>query len=247
MKEQRWDGYLREILSFVKFKYDHKAIRRELTEHMEDCYEACLAEGADEAGAVEMTLISMGKAAEIGQALNREHNPLLGWIWRISRAAFLVILLLCLPAVGRAASMAIGTATTAFQDYQIPYPQLEKELLYRAEVEESLWIDDVKLTIEEIRYYDTGEMHICYNTYYRENGEMHTWEGGYHEPWTVTDEKGNNGQWEWRGSRGNNIFRKHIASCEGIPLEAEKLYVTLGREWYSLSFEIPLDWKEAAK
>lgn len=65
MKEKRWETYLDEVLSFVKFKYDHKAIRRELAEHMADLQEDLLAEGMDEETAAYMTAEYMGDAAEI--------------------------------------------------------------------------------------------------------------------------------------------------------------------------------------
>ena len=78
MEEKKWENYINEVLSFVKFKYDHKAIRRELTEHMEDLREDLMAEGMDEAVAAYMTVAYMGDAAEIGKALDQEDHKGIG-------------------------------------------------------------------------------------------------------------------------------------------------------------------------
>ena len=83
MDEKKWESYLDEVLSFVKFKYDHKAIRRELAEHMTDLKEDLMADGMDEEAAEYMTIAHMGDAEEIGQELNKEHHALLGWVWRM--------------------------------------------------------------------------------------------------------------------------------------------------------------------
>ena len=78
MQVPEWEKYLKDVLSFVKFKYDHNAIYFELIGHMEERYEDLLAEGIEEQAAKEMTVLRMGDAKEIGKAFNEVHNPVLG-------------------------------------------------------------------------------------------------------------------------------------------------------------------------
>lgn len=243
MGEKKWDSYIKNVLSHVKFKFDHKAIRMELTEHMEDLCNDLVSDGMDQEAAEYLTLAYMGDASEIGKELNEEHNAVLGWIWRISRVLFICVLLLCMPAVGSALSFAFGTVSTVLGDYEMPYYPEELVLVDSLDVEEEIWIDDVRLTVEEIRYYDNGELHICYDTFYKKNGRLHVWEGAYYEPWEVVDEKGNEGKWSWRGSHGSSIYRNHLSAVTGIPFDAEILHITLGREWKNISFDIQLDRK----
>ena len=80
MNEKSWESYINDILSYVKFKYDHKDIRRELTEHMTDLKEDLMSDGMDEKAAEYLTIVHMGEASEIGQELDKEHHVLLGWI-----------------------------------------------------------------------------------------------------------------------------------------------------------------------
>ena len=63
MNEKSWESYINDILSYVKFKYDHKDIRRELTEHMTDLKEDLMSDGMDEKAAEYLTIVHMGEAS----------------------------------------------------------------------------------------------------------------------------------------------------------------------------------------
>ena len=75
MRSPEWEKYVKDILSHVKFKYDHKYIYSEIMEHMEDLYNNLVNEGIDENEAIKLTVEYMGDSEEIGKALNKEHNP----------------------------------------------------------------------------------------------------------------------------------------------------------------------------
>ncbi len=68
----------------VRFFPDRAGVRKELQEHMEDRYEALTAGGLDERAAAEKTVAAMGDADQVGEALNKIHAPLLGWLWLLS-------------------------------------------------------------------------------------------------------------------------------------------------------------------
>lgn len=74
----------------VRFRPDHRGIKRELEAHMEDCCELLMASGMEAEAAEAAMLERMGDPAEVGKALDRVHKPLLGWLWKVSR--WLVIL-----------------------------------------------------------------------------------------------------------------------------------------------------------
>lgn len=161
MDEKKWENYIDEVLSFVKFKYDHKAIRRELTEHMEDLREDLMAEGMDEAATEYMTVAYMGDAAEIGKALDKEHGAVLGWIWRITRAlAILLIVVNVMPLFYLVGGMAGGL----FQKYE---PQSESAEVWHMELGREYQVYDDTLILEDIYYYEDGTLTVVYRTKYK--------------------------------------------------------------------------------
>ncbi|MDY3282892.1 permease prefix domain 1-containing protein [Dysosmobacter sp.] len=72
-------------VSHVRFRPDRPAIDRELEDHMEDCLLDLRRLGYPADEAEERVLKAMGDPAETGRALDREHAPLLGWLWVASR------------------------------------------------------------------------------------------------------------------------------------------------------------------
>ena len=88
MNEKKWENYITDVLSYVKFKFDHRTIRKELQEHMEDLCEDLKAEGMDAEIAESLAVDCMGDATEVGQALNKEHGVILGWICLAAKVSF---------------------------------------------------------------------------------------------------------------------------------------------------------------
>lgn len=80
-----WRGWCREVLQQVRFWPDHQAIQGELVAHLEDGRADLLRLGYDRDLAEERVLQGMGDPVEIGRALDRAHQPWLGWLWQVSR------------------------------------------------------------------------------------------------------------------------------------------------------------------
>jgi len=81
------------VLREVRFFPDHKAIEEELKNHYEDrCRGLCTA-GYTEKEAEARALAAMGDPVEVGQMLNRVHKPWLGWLWVLSTALAVFLLL----------------------------------------------------------------------------------------------------------------------------------------------------------
>lgn len=83
----RFDAWRDAVLEQVRFWPDRERIGQELTEHWEDHREDLLRVGYPEDEAEARTLAAMGDPAAVGKALDREHSPLLGWLWELSRWA----------------------------------------------------------------------------------------------------------------------------------------------------------------
>lgn len=158
MEKARWDAYIEDVLSFVKFKYDHKAIRQELAEHMEDLCEDLQAEGMDEDVAAHMTVEYMGEAEEIGEALDKEHNVILGKIWRVTR--FLVIGLIG-ATLAPAENLICGTISNLRDEYE---PQTRAAEVRHLELDKEYQVYDDILLLEDIYYYEDGQLDVVYRT-----------------------------------------------------------------------------------
>lgn len=74
--------WLEETLSHVRFRPDHPAIRRELTDHIQDRSDDFVSRGLSRTEADDRTLTAMGDPAEVGRLLDAAHKPLLGWLWK---------------------------------------------------------------------------------------------------------------------------------------------------------------------
>lgn len=90
---QNFEYWCGEVLRCVRFKADHAAIRKELTNHYEDHVKDLRRIGYDEDLARSRALAAMGDAEEVGQGLDKAHKPWLGWLWEVSRCG--VVLAVC--------------------------------------------------------------------------------------------------------------------------------------------------------
>lgn len=169
MDEKRWEMYLDEVLSFVKFKYDHKAIRRELAEHMADLKEDLMAEGMDEDAAEYMAVEYMGDASEIGQELDKEHHALLGWVWRISRIVVVILMILNFSNIQWFFTAFIGNH---FEKYE---PQSTSAEVWRMELDREYHVYDYTLVIEDVYFYEDNTMTIVYRTKYNPFDKIIDW------------------------------------------------------------------------
>lgn len=88
------DEFLDEVLSEVKFKMDHKAIKRELNDHLDEKVEYLVSRGESLESAQESAIESMGDAYEIGSELNLVHKPFWGWALYLSRITLVVLVFL---------------------------------------------------------------------------------------------------------------------------------------------------------
>lgn len=83
-------NYVNQILREVYFSFDHKKIKKELLDHMEDLeieFKETNLEKRDE-----LICQEMGDPTVIGKELNQIHNPWIGYLWFVSRILMVVTL-----------------------------------------------------------------------------------------------------------------------------------------------------------
>lgn len=83
--EQHFGDWITEVLDCIRFRPDRKAIRQELEAHYEDHVRDLERIGYDHSLARQRALKAMGDAEEIGRALDKVHEPWLGWLWLVSK------------------------------------------------------------------------------------------------------------------------------------------------------------------
>lgn len=88
-----WQIWCGRVVSYVRFRPDHTAIRKELLAHLEDSWADFRRIGYDLEEAQQKAVEAMGSAEEVGTALDKAHKPWLGWLWQATRAMILVLLI----------------------------------------------------------------------------------------------------------------------------------------------------------
>ena len=217
MDEKKWESYLDEVLSFVKFKYDHKAIRRELAEHMADLKEDLMADGMDEEAAEYMTIAHMGDAEEIGQELNKEHHALLGWVWRISR-----ILVACLIGANIMPMFVFlsGMVSNLFEEFE---PSTDAAVVWQMELDEEYQIYDDTLILEDIYYYEDGTLDVVYHTKRSPFARSDNWSMGMYLG--IFDAEGNDIRVGGSGYKRGGYYGIGVDHLDGVSENAKILEI----------------------
>lgn len=234
MASALWGKFASEVLKEVKFKYDHNGIRQELIEHMEELYEDLQADGMDESGAEIMTVVYMGDAKEIGQALNQEHSPILGWIWRISKCVMIVMIVLSVLTWIYPYCRDLGKSF--MKDY---VEKTDSPLVYTIELDtvlESYSNETIKLN--ELRYYEDNTLEIRGTTLdWNRHPDTFGSEFGGHED-RIFDEKGReyygtpaHTEREWAWHIGSGPYFKIQVFIIDFPADSKQ--VIFDYDWYN--------------
>lgn len=153
------EKYLEELLSYVKFAFDRGSIRKELTDHIIDEMEYYIEQGCTEDEAEIIAIQNMGDAKEIGTELNKQHNPIVGWIWRITSIIVrIMIALFCLFVL-----MFFNYFNIFQKDLIKEVPK--SEIIYRIDLKEKVKIDNTVIKFTHLLYKKNGDMNIYYEIY----------------------------------------------------------------------------------
>lgn len=159
MLSPKSDIFVKEILSYVKFTFDRGNIRTELESHISDKMEFYLEQGYGMEEAEQLSINDMGDAKEIGMELNKQHNPIIGWLWRITN----VIAVLTAIIFGLSFMLFIGS--TFLQGNLVDeFPK--SDIVYKIDLKEQVKIDDRVIRFTNVIYDKSGNMNIFYEYYY---------------------------------------------------------------------------------
>ena len=214
MQSKEKDIFLDEVVKYVKFTFDRAEIRKELEDHILDCMEYHMESGCSQEEAVKLSIQGMGDAREIGKALNKEHNPFVGWMLRITNVLVGIFVL---------ASIFIVFIPLIFTIFNSdPYGNIDKnDIVYEIDVNQKVQIDDVVIEFTKLVYDKEGDMNIFYKSY-----DKKLWGAGWSTSsiGEIYDESGNK-YFNGGGCSSNGIISKTLRSIRDFPPDAKELII----------------------
>ena len=154
--------FLKTVIKRIHFFPDREDIRIELKDHIEDSRSYLEKEEGIPGKIAELEALKrMGDPDEIGRELNRQHNPVLGYAWYLSRIiAVLIVILLIVQ------SIPIWLLSTWSFLFDHPIRNISKEE-YISHTKPNLLIkvDKTRTRITDIVQSKDGTLHIFYSTY----------------------------------------------------------------------------------
>lgn len=226
------EKFLNEVTKYIKFEFDRYDIRQELRGHILDKTEYYLELGYDEETAEKMSVDDMGDAREIGIELNKQHNPILGWILVITN------ILIVLFAVWQIFFTGIPYIAYLFDNntfYDLTDDIPKSDIVYKIDIDEEVQLDDTIIRFTNIIYEKNGDLHIFYE-YYNTIGR---------DGWSlatigeISDDLGNTDfGYSYEGNGGKINKRKR--TLENFSKDARKLIINYDMYNRKYRVEIPL-------
>lgn len=228
-------------------KQDKRAIRRELTEHLEDHAELLMEQGVPEREAIQRSIAAMGDPKEIGRALSQTY-PL--WPWAVS---YLMVAALALLAIAFLAfSLSVPYMVSALQNRSTPEnvasPSIPFEDVQRTDYSWEIGTNVLRLygireAVEETDYgSDQRVIYLWFCTYNK--NPFHT-ASEFCSSFEFYDA---NGEELPYGGHGNS---NSYLCCWTYAVDVDyydeySTYITASLDgfWYPFSVEIPLTEKE---
>lgn len=152
------DKFLENVLSYIKFPFVKDDIKFELESHILDRINYYIEQGYDSEKAEELSIKDMGDPKDIGTLLNKQHNPFLGWVLRITNG--MVVLFITLSALFIIPILGVSLFSKS------PIKDIPKgDIVYKIDVDEKVKIDDTVIRFTNVVYDKNGDMNIFYEYY----------------------------------------------------------------------------------
>lgn len=206
--------FIKKVIKRVYFIPDRYEIEQELAAHIEDCaLDIKERNGILIDEAEQLALKRMGDAKEIGIALNRQHNPALGYLWYFSR---IMVVLLCITLVLESIPTLLVGGWSILFDH--PIRNIPKDSYVRhVRPNELIKIDSRRTRITDVIQTEDGTMHILYSTYNLSFYGL----GGWNSPGLgqVKDEKGE--IYYGGGYLGGGIYSRGWNRYDNFPTDSK--------------------------
>jgi hypothetical protein len=229
MLSSKSDKFLKDILSYVKFPFDRNDIRLELEDHMSDKIDYYIEQGYDMEKAEQLSISDMGDAKEIGIELNKQHNPILGWLWKITNVIVVLFAIWNIFFVG------IPTVSSLFNRNLInEIPKVN--MVYKIDVDKEVKIDDMVIRFTNVVYEKNGDMNIFYEYY-----DTRLWGMGWSlgNIGKITDNLGNAYR-SGSGSGSGGVKSKGRVTVHNFSKEADILIISYDSYNRKYRVKIPL-------
>lgn len=223
------DRFLENVLSYIKFPFVKESIKLELQSHIIDRLEDYIEEGYDREEAEELSIKDMGDPKELGILLNRQHNPILGWILSITNGLVVAAAALSLIIVLLIAGVSLFSRN--------PIKDIPKEdIVYKIDINERVKIDDLVIRFTNLIYDNHGNMSIFYD-YYSTKPSLTGWSLG--SIGDIRDDIGNT-YFSGSGYEDGGIRARGRRTVENFSKEADILIIDY--DYYNRKYkvEIPL-------
>lgn len=223
------DKFLEEVLSYIKFPFDRNSIRKELQNHIDERITDYIEQGNDAEEAELLAVNAMGSAKEVGTELNKQHNPIIGWVWKITNIIVVLFSLICLYFVG------LPLAISLFSSNPIAHID-QSSIAYRINIDRRVKLDDTMIHFSSIIYQKNGSMNIIYDYY-----DTKHWSSG----WSlgtigiITDDLGTK-YLNYSGGSSSGIKQKCYCTIYNFSKKATKLIISYDNFNRKYEVEIPI-------
>ena len=223
--------FLEQIMSYIKFPYDKDKIKGELEAHIIDKVDYYIVIGHDIESAEQQAINDMGDAKEIGKALNKQHNPLIGWLWKITNVLVILFVIWNVYFVG---SEIIITLFRNNPINAIP----KSNIVYNIAVNKTVQIDDNVIKFTNVIYEKNKDLNIIYEYYDKKH-----WGSGWGlgTIGNISDNLGNK-YFEGKGSSSGLIITKSIRTVENFSDAANTLIISY--DYYNRKYRVEIPLKE---
>ncbi|WP_346914502.1 permease prefix domain 1-containing protein [Clostridium sp.] len=158
MPSLRKEKFLKEILSYVKFSLDRDDIKTELESHILEKVDYYIEQGYDKEKAEELSINDMGDAKEIGIELNKQHNPILGWILCITNVMVRITIIFSIFVIGPLLVVSLFK-TNLINNIE------KSNIVYKMDIDEKVKVDVTLINFTNITYEKNGDLSFFYEYY----------------------------------------------------------------------------------
>lgn len=214
MSYSKRSEYLKKVISHIRYVFVRNDIKKELDAHILDKVDYYIKEGKGFAEAEQQAIADMGDPHIVGKQLNREHSPLLGYLFYISR--IIVILLLILNIVPL-----FSIVGSVLSDNIEELEPTTNNILYEKQFDKKVEIDNFTIRFKKIVYDDKNNLYLYFDQY--EKGiikNIYT----QLDLGVLKDEKGNLYS-DYSISSNGGIITKSLLKIENFPKDKSKLLI----------------------